>query len=237
MVILILIALLFSSCSFSSNCTLSCTIPADHPYELTSGKAMWHKIIFFDGKEVKSRTLDANVRTFKINVKSGGLRFVVAIPLGKLSPLGAFYEEGDEKDIRLYSEYGNFAKMLIEAAKERPMAVSNLSIRALKSSGKDIGTIDQSSFLEDLFDGVLKEERIKNAPYFHPQLDSIPNGYWLSDSVRAESFISIDDESVKLKLFAGIYNYWNKEKDLLLTLVISEDGRFYTSMDRLPELY
>ena len=233
---MIIVLLFLSSCSFfPSDVTISCTIPADHPYEQISGRAMWHKLIYFDGKEVHTTTLSSNVRKFKLRVKSGGLRVVVVIPLGKLSPLGGFYEDGDDRNIRLYSEYGSFANMLISASEQRPEVVSRLSIRALKNIGKELGTIEQTSFLENLFDGKLSESNIVNAPYFHPKLTSIPDGYWVSDSVRAESFYN--DDSVELSLFAGVYNYWNVDKNLLLTIVISEDGRFYTSMNRLPDLY
>lgn len=233
----IIITLFLSSCSFDSDITISCTIPADHPYEEISGKALWHTLVYFDGNSVKTRMLDAGIRTFRIKVKSGGLRAIAVIPLGKLSPLGGFFEDGDDGNIRLYSEYGSFARMVINAAKERPKAVSQLSIRTLKKAGKDIGTIDQASFLEMLFDGTLKEDRISNSPYFRPKIEGLPRGYWVSDSAMAESFYISNEDEKELRIFSGSYNYWNVDKELLLTIVISEDGRFYTSINRIPELY
>lgn len=197
---------------------------------------MWYRAIYFDGDKVCSKFLDRGERTFKIKVKSGGLRPIVVIPLDTLSPLGGFYSDGYDHDIELLSENGSFAYLLIEAANERKACVSNLSLEWLLSSGYELGTIDQSSFLESLFDGTLEKDGVKNAPYFHPQIEGIPEGYWISDSVKADSFVFSNVDKLELNLFAGVYNYWNKERDLLLTIVIAEDGRFYNSIERIPDL-
>ncbi len=159
MIVLLLLLLIFSSCSFPSDIVLSCHIPADHPYEELSGKDMWHKLVYFDGEKVCYETLESGVRYFSIKVKSGGLRPIIVIPLNKLSPLGGVYEDGGERDIELFSEYGSFSSMLINASEYRPEAVSSLSIKNLMASGKDIGTIEQTSFLEYLFDGSLDSSK------------------------------------------------------------------------------
>ena len=236
MIVLFILLILLSSCSFSGYTTLTCHIADEHPYEQASGTSMWHRVVYFDGKDVKSFKLDAGVRTFKIHVRTGGLRPVVVIPLNKLSPIGGYYEDGCNTYVNLYSENGSFLNTLLDGAKVRADAVSSLSLEWLKSTGYDFGTIDQASFLESLFDGNLTQEKVKNSTYFHPKIDSISDGHWISDSVKADSFTIRGEDEIVLNLFAGVYNFWCVEKNLLLTVVIAEDGRMYTMMDALPEL-
>lgn len=235
--IIFLLVFLISSCSFSLPTTLTCTLMDNHPYEQASGKLMWYRIVYFDGKEVKSFISPEGRRKIKITVYPGGLRPVIAIPLDRLSPIGGYYEEGGDKNILLFSENGSFLQMLLEVASERPGVVSNLSLNWLDDLGYDFGTIDQNLFVKNLYDGTLNKENIKNAPFFHPKIDTLSDGYWISDSVKAPSFYFHDADSITLHLFAGVYNFWNQKKDMLFTLIISEDGRVYSKMGKLPELY
>lgn len=235
--IILFVVLFLSSCSFSLPMTLTCTIPDNHPYEQASGKLMWYKIVYFDGKDVKSFIANEGKRKFQIKVYPGGLRPVIAIPLDKLTPLGGYYEEGGESDVYFYSENGSFLQTLLEAASDRPEVISNLSLDWLKSLGYDFGTIDQNLFIQQLYDGTLTHDSIKNAPFFHPKIETLSDGYWISDSVKAPSFYFKDCDGIILHLFSGVYNFWNQENEMLFTLVIAEDGRVFSRMGRLPELY
>lgn len=216
--------------------TITCTLPDNHPYEQASGKLMWYRIVYFDGKAVKSFIAYEGKREISIDVFPGGLRPVIAIPLDKLTPLGGYYEDGSPIVIQLNSENGSFLQTLLEAAEDRPEVISNLSLDWLKSLGYDFGTIDQNLFIEHMYDGTLSAEVVRNAPFFHPRIETLSDGYWISDSVKAPSFYFKDCDGVVLHLFAGVYNFWNQGNDMLFTLVIAEDGRVFSKMGRLPEL-
>lgn len=209
------------------------TIPELHPFERASGNSLWYVLKYFNGEKVIEETLESGTREFNIRVLSGGLRPVAIIPLNKLSPIGGFYEPGDRK-ISLYSDRGNLASILVDAAEYRPDAVSRFSFKWLASDGKDSSTLDQSAFLESLLAGTLSHSTLKNSPLFNPTIEGIPSGYWISDSDRVRSFLNSDSsDGVTFNLFAGVYNFWNMEREMVMTIIMSEDGQCFSSMSKL----
>lgn len=232
-ILLLLIILLFPSCSVELWQDVTVTVPEIHPFESVSGNSLWYELRYFNGESIIEETLEPGTREFSIRVKSGGLRPIVLVPLGKLSPIGGFYEPGDRK-VSLYSDRGNLASILVDASGYRPDVVSRFSYRWLCLDGKDSSTLDQRLFLEHLFAGTLSYSNLKNSPLFSPLIEGIPSGYWISDSDRVSSFTIADTgDSYAFRLFAGVYNFWNQKREMLLTLIITEEGECFSSMSKL----
>ena len=232
----IIMIMIITSCSFSFWKEVTVTIEP-HPFEEASGHGMWYIVRYFNGKEVISETLSPWTRNFRIRILAGGLRPIAVYPLGSLSPLGGFYEPGSGSVV-LKSADGPFASLLINASEYRPEAVSSLSISWLRRRYWDLSIIDQESFLQSLFDGTVSYEKIELSKLFHPSLEMLPSGHWISDSDRADSFtISSSGEALKMPLFSGSYSFWNMERSLLFTIIIVEDGRYYTKMENLTPFW
>lgn len=232
LICIILIFLSLSSCSLELWRTVEVRIVEHHQFEEASGKLMWYELRYFNGREIVNARLAPGTSRFSIRVLAGRTCPIAVVPLGILSPYGGFYSPGDDT-VFISSLEGPFASLLVNAASYRPDAVSELSIPWLRKIG-DFSTINQSEFLNSLYRGSLSYDSLEYSKLYHPIIESIPSGYWISDSSRANSFqIRKSGDSARLSLFTGSYCFWNKERELLLTVVIDEEGRFYTGMTSL----
>lgn len=232
----IFVIVLLSSCSFELWQTVEVRITEPHPFEESSGRHLWYELRYFNGKEVVERHLAPGTKRIKVRVLAGSSCPIVVIPLGLLSPLGGIFCPGDSM-VSLNSNDGQFMSLLINAASYRPKAVSELSVQWLRKIG-DLSILDQEVFLEDLYCGSLSYDSLKYSKIYHITLDILPSGYWISDSTRAKSFvIRGSGDSISLNLFSGSYCFWNRERSLLATVVIDEEGHFYMDMMSLSSAW
>lgn len=231
--VIFLILLFFSvtSCSFEFWREIDVQIAESHPYIEASGKWLWYKLRYFNGQEIIEKSLLPGTKSFTIKVLSGGLRPVEIIPLGRLSSLGGFYEPGDERVVLTFQD-GEVAGLLIDASDVEPDAISRFSISWLKKIAGDITIVNQSALLRELYSGTISNDSLEYNLLFHLTLDSLPSGYWISDSSKSESFLlDKSGEEVTLSLLPGIYRFWNMERSLLSTLILTEDGSCHTKME------
>ncbi len=232
--LLILILLFsFSSCTPYAEPYKMVEVRLDelHPFEEHGGGSIWYKLRYFDGERVVEKRLDKGSLFFEIRVKGGGLRPISVIPLGVLSPMGGFYEEGMGDTIYLDYETGPFADVMVNAASYRPKVVSEFSFHSLKECGIDANIIDQSDFLEKLYDGELREDNIKFSKIFSLSLTTFPPGYWVSDNPFVPSFtVKRASDPVEFRVFPGVYSFWCKELKVLYVLLLDDDGSLYSSM-------
>ncbi len=91
---------------------------SDTPWEEVTGKEMWYKVLWFDGRDVHIKYLDRGVWSFETEVLSSSLSVFVFYPLGSLSPIAGFREMGGGNKVWLTPEDGHFGEMLIETAEE-----------------------------------------------------------------------------------------------------------------------
>lgn len=222
-----------SSCHVELWVDLEVSFSEPHPYEEASGKELWYELRYFNGREIIERILPSGTNRFTIRVLAGGMRPVAVIPLGFLSPYGGFYEPGMKK-VELCSASGALADLLVDTSAYNPDAVSMLSIGWLEDCFFDLSVISESSLLENLYNGTLSNNSLKTNKIYHIEIDMLPSGYWISDRVEVKSFVLDKSGDVAmLSLFPGYYCFWNRARSLLFSVIITEDGRYYTQMRSL----
>lgn len=225
------LSLLLSSCTFSPPMTLTISPYSDTPWEEVSGKEMWYKVKWFDGNKVETLYLDRGVWSMDVEVGRSSLLVFVFYPLGDMEPLGGFWEPGGKSHVWLSPEEGYFASMLISVAETYPMPVSNLSVKRLKEAVPDLGAIDRGAFVYSLIEGKLDKEKIPLYKKYKVPLDGVPKGKWVSLYSHSSSIIVSDVfEPGTVSLFPGVYHYISFERDLMLTVNLEEDGRYYTKI-------
>lgn len=209
---------------------------SDTPWEEVTGKEMWYKVLWFDGRDVHIKYLDRGVWFFETEVLSSSLSVFVFYPLGSLSPIAGFREMGGGNKVWLTPEDGHFGEMLIETAEEYPLVVGELSIEKLKKRIPDLGAIEREGFLSSLLMGTLDSSEIALAKKFKVPLDGIMKGTWVSIYSQTQNIIvSNVYEPGTVSLFPGKYHYLCVERNLMLTITLEESGKYWTRMSSPPE--
>lgn len=238
MMVLFILTILLSSCTVSLPKTVTVNLKDSHMWEEIQGHEMYYTLKYFDGDGIVSVNLDPGIRKVQIRVRDGGLRPIIAVPIGKLSPLGGFYYPGYDGDVCLYRENGTFANLLINASEYMPDAVSNLNYERVKMDGIDLEVIEQERFLNDLFSGSISESSFVNTKLYSLSLDMLPSGYWYRDNPRADNiFIKNSGNRISMKLFPGAYYWANFDRGVFFSLIITEGGEAYTGIVKLPKWY
>ena len=232
--ILTLLLLFLSSCSYEPWVDVELVIPEQHPFEDAFSESMWFTLSYFNGERIVDEHIPKGSRNVSVKVRSGGLAVFSFRPIGELGAIGGFYEPGDERRVNVLPEYGAFAEMLLNAASYRAEPVSRLSVREVLSAVDDIQAIDETEFLRDIFNGTLGYGIKLNDKYL-VRYDSIPEGVWISERFDIPSFeIDFTGESVSLMLYPGVYRYAEVSRRLLLTVIIDEEGEGSFMMSGIP---
>ena len=80
-------------------------------------------------------------------------------------------------------------------------------------------------------EGKLDKEKIPLYKKYKVPLDGVPKGKWVSLYSHSSSIIVSDVfEPGTVSLFPGVYHYISFERDLMLTVNLEEDGRYYTKI-------
>ena len=220
--------LLLTSCTLEIKKEITVSLFGSLTWEEETGDEMWFTVKYFNGESVQTEYLPSSERSLKVTVSPSSLAVFVFYPLGTLAPFGGFWEDGDGAKVYVESEWGYFASMLVDAAETMPQAVSELSVRALRKNNPDLGALERESFLLSLYSGTLSEKTIVLSKKFHVPLEGVLSGYWISLFSHTYSFTlqsAGSDESVFL--LPGVWYYLNKERDLILEIVISESGEYW----------
>ncbi len=220
--------LLLTSCTLEIKKDITVSLFGSLTWEEETGDEMWFTVKYFNGESVQTEYLPPSERSLSVTVSPSSLAVFVFYPLGTLAPFGGFWEDGDGTKVYVESEWGYFASMLVDAAETMPQAVSELSVRALRKNNPDLGALERESFLLSLYSATLSEKTIVLSKKFHVPLEGVLSGYWISLFSHTYSFTlqsAGSDESVFL--LPGVWYYLNKERDLILEIVISESGEYW----------
>lgn len=233
-VLLLSLLLLFSSCSFEHWIDVRVVIPEAHPIEEAYSEDFWFTLSYFDGERIRECHIPSGVRSISIKVRSGSLAVFSFRPLGELGAIGGFFEPGDDTAVNVIPEYGSFSELLLRAASYRAEPVARLSMRKLIDGIDDLQAVDEISFLRDVFNGTLEYGitlNDKSALWF----DSIPSGEWISERFDIPSFSVISTgDKVNFNLYPGVYRYAEKEKGMLLTIIVEESGEGCMMITAMP---
>lgn len=233
-----LLSLLLFSCSFEPKTMVTVTLSQDCPWEQVTGRMMWYLLKYFDGNKVHTIYLEEGDRSITVEVSQGSPAFFVLVPLGTLSPYGGYWNPGDYSTILCYPEYGSFLSMVLDAAEARPLCAKTLNLKALLHKYPDLPSLDRKIFLEGLYDGTLDNLETPYSRLYQVPLEGILKGRWISSLSLSESF-SIDSISKDnaIRLFPGVWYYFNVERGLMLTVVITEEGEYSTRLSTPPKWY
>ena len=224
----------FSSCSYEHWIDVVVSVPDTHPFEEACSESLWFSFSWFDGERVRYRHIAKGERSTAVSVRAGGLRVFVFEPLGELGGIGAFFEPGDNAHVQALPEYGAFASMLLRAAEYRAEPVSRLSMKDVMDSVPDLQAVDETAFLEDVFNGTLSYGIKENEKHSF-RLSSIPEGFWVSERFDVPSFVQVSSgDPVDFYLYPGVYRYAEAERKLLLTVIIDEEGEVSQMITAMP---
>lgn len=226
---------LLVSCSYEIKREVRVSLFSYLTWEEETGDEMWFTVRYFDGNSVSTEYLSAGERSLSLSVYPSSLSVFVFYPLGSLTPLGGFWEPGDGKEVYVEPQYGYFAAMLVDAAETMPEAVRELSINAIKKDNPDLGALKREDFLSSLYSGTLTKKNMKLSKKYSVPLDGVLSGYWVSLFSHTSSFTlrGAGDEKT-LSLLPGIWYYLNKDRSLILEIVITDDGRYYVKHKSRP---
>lgn len=233
--ICLFIFFMLSSCTFSPSITLTISPYSDTPWEEVSGKEMWYKVKYFDGEKTETIYLDRGVWSLDITIDRGSLLLFAFYPLGDMEPLGGFWEPGKGKKVWLSPEDGYFIDMLLSASETYPAPISTLSVSKLKEAIPDLGSINRVSFLSSLLEGKVNKKEIELYKKYRVPLDGVPKGNWISLYSHSQS-LTVSDvfEPGNVSLFPGIFHYINFDRNLMLTITVEEEGKYYTRVSSPP---
>ena len=196
---------------------------------------MWYKLRYFDGEAVHTEYLEAGESEYTVTVSPSSLSVFALYPLGNLSPFGGFWEGGERK-IYLDAQNGYFAQMLIDAAETMPEAVKEVSVASIRRYNPDLGAVRRDTFLSSLFSGTLKEGKLPLSRKFAVPLDGVLSGYWVSLFSHSSSFsLSGTGDGKTISLLPGIWYYLNKERKMILEIVISDEGEYWVKHKAQPK--
>ncbi len=219
--------LLLVSCTADIRKDITVSLFEDLTWEQVTGKPMWYKIRYFDGESVNTRYLGNDEKKSTFSVIPSSLSVFALYPLGTLSPFGGFWEEGEGTTVYLDSATGYFASMLLDAAETMPQAVSEVSVRAIMKKNPDLGALNRTEFLSRLFQGTLSSGKLSLSRKYSVPLDSVLSGYWVSLFSHQSSFtLRGKGDGRTLSLLPGIWYYLNTERDMILEIVITDDGEY-----------
>lgn len=234
--LLLVTLLLLSSCSLERKIKISVSLYSELTWEEVTGEPMWYLVKYFDGESVKTKYLGKDEKKFSLLVSPTSLSVFALYPLGNLSPFGGFYERGNEKKVYLLPEYGYFASMLIDAALVMPHSINELSVSSIKKDYPDLGIINRESFLSSLYQGQLEERKIKLSKLYKVPLDGVLKGYWISLFSHNYSFVlASGNEDLTLSLFPGVWYYLCVERKMILEVVITDSGEYWTKLKAMPK--
>lgn len=228
--------LLFVSCSGEIKTSVTVSLYDDLTWEQVTGESMWYKLRYFDGESVHTEYLDYGEKSASVKVSPSSLSVFALYPMGTLSPFGGFSDGGEEKNVYLLSEWGYFASMLIDAAETFPEGVARINIDALKKDNPDLGAINREVFLSSLFEGSLSRKTIKLSRKFAVPLEGVLSGYWVSLFSHSYSF-TLDSTGDKetLSLLPGIWYYLNTDRNMMLEIVLTDDGEYRVKHKAKPK--
>lgn len=218
----VLVCLSLSSCVISPKKRIRVEIYEENPWEEVTGEYMYYDGRYFDGDKVKNIYLSENERSFYIEANPSSLILVSLVPLGLYSPIVGFLE-GEGDIIYLYSDDEKFISMLLDVAEVYPEAVRDLSLKKLKESFLDLNAIDRESFISLLYSGKVEKDNVKLSLLYTIPLDGVPSGLYLSITNKAFS-IEKDSSLDSIKLFPGVWYYYNDERKRVLEIVVDEKG-------------
>ena len=233
--VLILMLFALTSCSLEIPVPLTLSIAEIHPFEELYGEDLWYELTYMDGESVRTEHVGKGIRDISVSVHSGGLCAFIMEPLGEFSPIGGFFEPGDDRTVYLTSSSGEMAELLISAFEYRPDAVLRLSMEKVKEICHDLPSIDPEAFLSCLFDGSLNAGTMRKRERRLIAFDTIPEGEWISERYEIPSFtVGMSGDEVLFDVYPGIYRYIEKERGLLLTVICTEDGEASATIKASP---
>lgn len=218
---------LLVSCSAEIKRSVTVSLYDELTWEQVTGESMWYKLRYFDGESVHTEYLGYDEKSVSVDVSPSALSVFAVYPLGTLSPFGGFSDGGEEARVYLLSEWGYFAAMLIDAAETFPQGVAELNIKALKRDNPDLGAINREAFLASLFEGSLTKKTIKLSRKFNVPLDGVLSGYWVSLFSHSYSFtLYSTGDGETLSLLPGVWYYLNEDREMMLEIVLTDDGEY-----------
>ena len=224
-VIFLSILFLLFSCSMDQIHSVNVSILESHYWEYQTQKPMWLTLKYFDGEEVKKKTVFSTNTRFDIEIKLGRTAIFVAYPLDMLSPLGGGYTPGDDTNIYLHNSEGRLAATLLEALEYNPKLVANLNYTKLVS---ELGSyFDEEAFLVDLLNGDYSNPKNYKVKKYKVNIEAIPKGYYIPEYDDLPVFeISDGDSTATIELYPGLYRFLNCSSLIYISIRVNSDGSY-----------
>ncbi|NCB02190.1 MAG: hypothetical protein EOM67_08500 [Spirochaetia bacterium] len=228
----VLLALLIITLFLTSGCLdtqiTHVVIREDHPWEIASGRRMWHTLRYNVGKQVETLHLSVGVREVTLLLPLHYTHIFALYPLGSNSPLGGGLTPlRKEEKVYLSQREGALTDTLLRIVPTWSEIVSHLNydkivgdILTFPSSYK----IDYRTLVKDLVEGNYDVSRYNYQNTYEASFDTLPSGRYVSDSPNCPSFYKSEYRTVVLdSLIPGVYNFYHVDLKMMCTLLVPDD--------------
>ena len=232
-----IIVLLFTSCEYNplTQRAVRVVIAEEHPWEEASHLPLWYTLAYTTMNGVEKIHLSRGVREITIVIDRLSSVALCAFALGTYAPLGGFIQCGSPDRVELTQHDGPLANLLLEGNNLNPEAVATLDMKQLVTRVGDEANLNASALLIDLLSGVTPKASLQRLTPVAYTLSGIPDGYWVCENPRQESFWMLWGGEVHLLLDHGVTRWYNKERSLIVTLVAdSETKLVFISLSDAP---
>lgn len=237
-VFLFLCLVFLCSCDVFFEDEVVLVLPEETPLEEITGESSYSILHYYDGLHAGSLYVPLGCRDVRLRVKKASLAVFALQPAGYFSPFGAYHEPGDPETVGFCQEDGELCRFLVDVAEMNGAVVSNLSLSALKNARENLLSIDKGKFLSFLESGQLTGTSDILAKRHDVLLESLPSGTWRSDKTWISDIqVASSGDSCSLLLEEGTYFFLNMEKNMLLIILVLEDGSHTVRIDRIPAWY
>lgn len=199
----------------------------NHPWE-RDDDLMWYRIEYFDGKEIKYMFLSPGIRRAKLSVYKGKTVVVAARPLSSLSAASGYLKNNSNR-IELKFENSKLSNMFLSFSKLLPEAASFLDLELLESL---IGqSFNDNKVLDLLLSGEIDSiYSIDEEKSFLVEIEDIPQGWWFPENQEEGVLVVRASKVAKLDLIPGAFKYYNFELNLMLSIIVEDNGNVYSQV-------
>ena len=241
---------MFSSCSYPDENIITLKLPTHLPIVDISGESPYMDAYIFDGERSYHRFIRSGETEITVPVKKGVMSLFTLTPYGKYSSVSSYLEPNMEENSMFSPVHSQLIEFYTDVAIHNPSLIANTDLSNLIELYPETDSINKRKLLEflekgpavdhdEMEDGDESEEGDLEIPIpdissslMEVTIDTYIPGLWKSDRADMEDFhVSYTAESLRLKLYEGVYHYFHEDGHHHMVIVVTEDGRYTSRLD------
>ena len=230
----IIIVILFSSCSYPDEDIITLILPSYLPIVDISGESPYMDLYVFDGEKCYHRFIRSGQSEITVPVRKGVLALFTLKPYGKYSTVSSYMEPGMDGPVLFFPEASQLIEFYTDLAVHNPALIANTSISSLLEICPEPDRLDKMKILSYLETGDEEDPVVPDlsGELFEIGIDTYIPGLWRSDRADMSDFlVSHNTEKLVLDLHEGVYHYFHEDGMHHLMIVVTGDGKHSSRLD------